>query len=147
MKIDATDIEIIKHLREGRKPYRKIADALGMAENTVKARVRKLEENGALEIAGLIDPEIIPGHSLIIVGVKLGTMDLVKKGEEFRKLRGVVSVCVVTGQYDLILVVLLREGFGLLEFYTEEVARITDVHSTETWVVYKNYNLKVPYIV
>jgi Lrp/AsnC family transcriptional regulator for asnA, asnC and gidA len=81
-----------------------------------------------------------------MVGVKLQTMDLIKKGEEFSKLRGVVSVSVVTGRFDLVLVVLLKEGFGLLEFYTEEVAQIADVQSVETFVVYKAYNLKVPYI-
>jgi Lrp/AsnC family transcriptional regulator for asnA, asnC and gidA len=81
-----------------------------------------------------------------MVGIKLNTMDLVKKGEEFSKLKGVVSVSVVTGRYDLILVVLLNEHFGLLEFYTEEVSRLKDVQSVETFVVYKGYNMKVPYI-
>jgi Lrp/AsnC family transcriptional regulator for asnA, asnC and gidA len=52
----------------------------------------------------------------------------------------------VTGRFDLILVVLLKEGYGMLEFYTEEVARIKDVQSVETFVVYKSYGLKLPYI-
>jgi Lrp/AsnC family transcriptional regulator for asnA, asnC and gidA len=73
-------------------------------------------------------------------------MDLIKKGEEFSRLKGVVSVSVVTGRFDLILLVLLKEGFGLLEFYTQEVAKIKGVQSVETFVVYKSYNLKVPYI-
>ena len=81
-----------------------------------------------------------------MVGVKLASMDLVKKGEEISKLRGVVSVAVVTGRFDLILTVLLKDGFGLLEFYTEEMVRVEDVRSVETFVVYKGYNLKVPYI-
>jgi Lrp/AsnC family transcriptional regulator for asnA, asnC and gidA len=34
----------------------------------------------------------------------------------------------------------------LLEFYTEEVSRLGDVQSVETFVVYKSYNLKVPYV-
>jgi Lrp/AsnC family transcriptional regulator for asnA, asnC and gidA len=73
-------------------------------------------------------------------------MNLVKKGEEFSGLKGVVSVSVVTGRYDLILTVLLNDDFGLLEFYTDEVARLEDVQSVETFVVYKCYNLKVPYV-
>ncbi len=40
----------------------------------------------------------------------------------------------------------MNGGFGLLEFYTEEVSRIEEVQSVETFVVYKGYNLKVPYI-
>ncbi len=94
----------------------------------------------------MIDPQTIDGHGVVMVGVKLQTMDLVKKGEEFSKIKGVVSVSVVTGRFDLILVVLLKPGFGLLEFYTEEVSKIKDVQSVETFVVYKSYNLNVPYI-
>jgi len=108
--------------------------------------VSSLVEEGVLEISGLFDPEAVPGHRVVLIGVKLSTMDLVNKGKEFSKLKGVVSVSVVTGRFDLILMVLLKEGFGLLEFYTQEVARLKDVQSVETFVVYKGYNLKVPYI-
>ena len=38
---------------------------------------------------------------------------------------------VVTGRYDLILVVFLKEGYELLEFYTEEVAQLEDVQFVE----------------
>jgi Lrp/AsnC family transcriptional regulator for asnA, asnC and gidA len=34
-----------------------------------------------------------------------------------------ISVSVVTGRFDRILMVLLQTGFGLLEFYTEEVLK------------------------
>ena len=146
MRIDETNLTIIKHLRDGRKSFKKIAEDLSLSENTVRTRVNKMIQSGTLEISGLVNPETMPGHTLAMVGVKLQTMDLINKGEEFSKLRGVVSATVVTGQYDLILIILLNESFGLLEFYTKEVSRIKDVRSVETFVVYKNYNLKVPYI-
>ena len=146
MKIDSTTIAILKHLRQGRKSFKKIAGELSLSENTVRARVNKLLSQGVLEISGLVDPEAIPGHRVVMVGVKLKTMALVKKGEEFSNLKGVVSVSVITGQFDLMLQVLLKEGFGLLEFYTEEVSKIDGVQSVETFVVYKSYNLKFPYI-
>jgi Lrp/AsnC family transcriptional regulator, regulator for asnA, asnC and gidA len=146
MKIDDTHIQIIKHLRNGKKSLKQIAEALALSENTVRSRVNHLTEEGVLEIAGLFDPEAVSGHRVVMIGVKLNTMNLVKKGEEFSRLKGVVSVCVVTGRFDIILTVLLREGFGLLEFYTDEVAQLKDVQSVETFVVYKGYNLKIPYI-
>jgi Lrp/AsnC family transcriptional regulator for asnA, asnC and gidA len=146
MNIDKTNLAIIKHLRNGRKSYQKIARDLAVSENTVRARVQKLIEEGILDINGVINPESIDGHRVVIVGVKLQSMDLVNKGKEFSKLKGVVSVSVVTGRFDLILIVLLKSGFGLLEFYTEEVSRIKEVQSVETFVVYKSYNLKVPYV-
>jgi len=146
MNIDKTNLTIIKHLRNGRKSYKKIAQDLCVSENTVRTRVQKLIDEGVLEISGLVNPETIDGHRVVMVGVKLQSMDLVNKGKEFSNLRGVISVSVVTGRFDLILMVFLKSGFGLLEFYTEEVSKIKDVQSVETFVVYKSYNLKVPYV-
>ena len=146
MKIDSTDVAIIKHLRDGRKSYNRIAKALSLSENTVRARVNKLSEEGVLDILGLVDPEAIPGHQVAMVGVKLNSMNLIQKGEEFSRLKGVLSVSVVTGRFDLFLMVLLNDEFGLLDFNNAEVSRIKDVQSVETFVVYKGYNLKVPYI-
>lgn len=146
MKMDDTNISIIKLLRRGKTSVKRISKSLAIAENTVRARVAKMEEEGLLEIAGLVDPQKLPHHRIVMVGVKLATMNLVKKGGEFSRLKGVVSVSVVTGRFDLILVVLLKDGFGLLEFYTDEVSKLTEVQSVETFVVYKSYNLKVPYV-
>ena len=146
MKIDKLNLSIIKHLRNGRQSYKKIADELRLSENTVRTRVNKLIDEGVLEITGLVDAEAVTDHRVVIVGVKLATMELVKKGEEFSRLKGVIAVNVVTGRFDLILMVLLKSGFGLLEFYTQEVSKLSDVQSVETFVVYKSYNLKVPYI-
>ena len=146
MKIDATTIAILRHLKAGRKSYKEIADDLALAENTVRARVNRLKEEGILKIIGMVDPEGLPGHTMVYIGVKLNTMNLVAKGEEFVNLRGVVSVSVVTGRFDLMLQVLLKEGFGLLEFYTDEVSRIEGIQAVETFVVYKGYNLRAPYL-
>lgn len=146
MKIDDATIKIIKYLRDGRTSNRKIADKLGLSENTVRTRVNSLRSEGVLDICGLVDPEALSGHRVVFIGVKLATLNLVEKGKEFSRLKGVVSVSVVTGRFDLIVVVLLKEGFDLLEFYTREVYRLEGIRSVETFVVYKGYNLKVPYI-
>ncbi|MDJ0782599.1 MAG: Lrp/AsnC family transcriptional regulator [Desulfosarcinaceae bacterium] len=146
MKIDATTIAILRHLKDGRKSYKEIADDLALAENTVRARVNRLKEEGILNIIGMVDPEGLPGHTMVFIGVKLNTMNLVQKGKEFVNLRGIVSVSVVTGRFDLMLQVLLKEGFGLLEFYNDEVSRIDGIQAVETFVVYKGYNLRAPYL-
>jgi Lrp/AsnC family transcriptional regulator for asnA, asnC and gidA len=146
-KIDNLNLAIIKELRQGRKSFKRIADRLEVTENTVRSRVNKMMDTGLLDINGQVDIEQIPHHQLVIIGVKLKTTDMFKKGEEFSRVKGVVSVSVVTGRYDLILLVIFNEEYGLQEFYAQEVSRIEDVQSLETFVVYKGYNLKVPYIV
>ncbi len=146
MKIDRTNIDIIRELKQGKKSFKRIADKLSITENTVRSRVNKLQEEGVLDICGLVDPAKLPGHKCVIIGVKLSEMNLVEKGEEISKLKGVISVSVVTGRFDLLVLVLFKKGFGLLEFYTEEMSKVEGVRSVETFVVYKSYNLKVPYI-
>ena len=146
MKIDETNRRIIKHLRNGRKSFDEIARELSITPNTVRSRVKRLMADGILDIVGVINPEKMDNYFLSIVGVKLRNMNLIRKGEEFRKLKGVISVGVVTGQFDLIVTVLLNNEFSLLDFLTKEVSKIGDVMSTETFVVYKNLDLKVPYV-
>lgn len=146
IKVDETNLTIIKELRDGRRSFKKIAETLGITENTVRSRVNRMVKAGLLEINGLVDLESVPRHQLVLIGVKLKTTDMFKKGEEFSKLRGVVSVSVVTGRYDLILLVIFNDEYGLQDFYTEQVSQVEDVQTLETFVVYKGYNLKVPYI-
>jgi Lrp/AsnC family transcriptional regulator for asnA, asnC and gidA len=144
MQIDATNLAIINHLKDGRASFKKIAEELSLAEGTVRSRVKKLTDEGVLSISGLVNPEALPDQQIVMVGVRVKGMDLVTKGEEFSRLRSVISVCVVTGQFDLIVTAMLSKDFGLLEFFTQEVATIDNVRSIETFVVYKSFNLKVP---
>jgi Lrp/AsnC family transcriptional regulator for asnA, asnC and gidA len=147
MRIDEINLSIINHLRDGRVPFKKIAEDLSVSEGTIRARVKKLQDEGVLEIAGLVNPDVLPGKYVVLVGVKLKDMDLVKKAEEFSRLQGVISVCVVTGRFDLIVMVMLKKDFGMLEFYTNEVSKVENVRSVETFVVYKSFNLKVPMVI
>ena len=114
-------------------------NAIGIA--STNARV---QNDGILDITGLVDPEALPDHSVVMIGVQVRDMDLVKKAEEFSRLRGVISVCVVTGRFDLIVTVMLAKDFTILKFYTEEAIKVTNIRSVETFVVYKSFNLKVP---
>ncbi len=146
MKLDRINLEIIKQLREGRKSLKQIADSLSITENTVRSRVNKLKAEGILDITGLIDPNLLSGHTTAFIGVNLKTMDKEKAAEKISELKGVISVSLVTGRYDLMVSVMFKEGFGLLEFNTKEMSQIEDILSVETFIIYKGYNLKVPYI-
>lgn len=146
MKLDEINVEIVRLLKNGRESFSNIAKELNLTENTVRARVKKLECEGILDFQGVVNPENIPRHQVMIIGVKLSSTDLFKKGEEFSHLRGVTKTSVVTGRFDLIIEVLFNEDFGLSEFYTQEVARVEGVQSLETFVVYKGFNQKVPYV-
>ncbi len=147
-KLDDTNMEIIRHLRDGRKAYAAIADELDITENTVRSRANKLVDDKVLSFRGLVNPEYMPSLQIAIMGIKVSTMDLEKKAQELSKLRGVINCCIVTGRYDLILQIELSEdeNCSLLNFFKNELTRIGDISSVETFVVYQSHNLEVPYL-
>ena len=148
-RIDDTNKAIVSQLEDGRKPYSAIAESLGITENTVRARVNRMQEEGVLRIMGLVDPEKVPGLQVVMMGVKLKTLDLEEKAEEFCRLRGVFSAAVVTGRYDLVVQLTLSEddGLSLLDFFKTELVKIADVLEVETFVVYQSKSFWVPYMV
>lgn len=148
-RIDDTNKAIVSQLEDGRKPYSAIAESLGITENTVRARVNRMQEDGVLRIMGLVDPEKVPGLQVVMMGVKLKTLDLEEKAEEFCRLRGVFSAAVVTGRYDLVVQLTLSEddGLSLLDFFKTELVKIADVLEVETFVVYQSKSFWVPYTV
>lgn len=148
-RIDDTNKAIIKQLFDGRKAFSAIADELMITENTVRSRVNKMIDEGILRITGLVNPEEIPGLQVVMMGVKLKTLDLERKAEEFSSLRGVISAAVVTGRYDLIvqLIICEDENLSLLDFFKHELVKIDDILEVETFVVYQSHNLMVPYII
>ncbi len=64
--MDGTDIAIINELKDGRVSFKAVADRLACAEGTVRSRVKRLREEGVLDITGLVDPEALPEHSVHI---------------------------------------------------------------------------------
>ncbi len=148
-KLDDTNKAIIKALGDGRRPYSAVADELGITENTVRSRVNRMIDEGVLRITALVDPSLIPGVQVVVMGVKLKTMDLERKAREFSALRGVFSASVVTGRYDLIVQLQLseEEGLSLLDFFKSELVKVAEVQEVETFVVYQSYELWIPYCI
>ena len=70
--LDETDHAILLALREnGRRAYRDIAREVGVSEGTVRSRVRKLEDLGALRFLAFIDPMRLGNSVLALMLVRV----------------------------------------------------------------------------
>ena len=70
--LDETDQAIIALLRkDGRMPYRAIARELEIAENTVRARVRRMEESDTMRVVAVTDIEAAGYGMLLAIGVQV----------------------------------------------------------------------------
>ena len=148
MKLDETNKAIIKEHNNGRRAFSTIAEKIGITENTVRSRVNKLIEDGILQISGLVNPQYIPEMQVVVMGIKLSTLNLEDKAKEVLKLKGVISVMVVTGRYDLIaqIVTSTNDDQSLLNFFKNELSKVKGVADVETFVVYQSHNYMIPYI-
>lgn len=145
-KLDEINRKIIAHLQKGRKSYKEIADALSIAENTVKSRVRKLEEDRVIDITTVLNPEVLEDHQIVLIGIQVKDLSYLKTGEKLSRLKRVINVCVTTGRFDFIILVHLDRELGLLEFLDQELSKVKGITVSETFVVYKSFNLRIPYL-
>ncbi len=145
--MDELDKKILTQLKEGRRSFKKIADTIGITENTVRSRVRRMEEEGAIKISAYVDADKNEEVQVLLIGIRTSTMDYIAKGEEISRLPGVISVAVVTGRFDLIVKVALPEGqHKMLDFLKDELSRIDSIETIETFVVYKGFGLMIPWL-
>jgi len=141
MQTDKTDSEIIGILSEGYVPNSVIARKLGLTEGTIRQRIKKLKDNGVINIKALSNPNVLENQQLVIISATVTESRLLDtKAREVSELDDVLSVSIVSGQYDLLIEVLVDSNKGLVRFLTESLSLIEGISKTESFVVLKSYN-------
>jgi len=137
---DELDWKIINILSEESVPNSTIAEALGVSEGTVRARLKKLKEAGVLQVRALINPDVLAQKQLMLIGMKVAETRLLEtKAQEVAALAGVLSVSIASGRYDLIAEVLTDSNRGLVKFLTEGLSTIEGIQSSESFIMLKSY--------
>ena len=146
-KIDKTGLQIVRLLQNGRRSFKEIGLELGLSEATIRSKVAKMIQEGLMDIKALVSTKNLEaGHQTAYIGVRLKSPSLKEMAEKVSSLPGVISVAVVTGRYDLILTIMLTPDFTLIDFFDAMLERHSEgIISNETFLVYEEINLKVPY--
>lgn len=126
--LDAIDQAIIDLLRkDGRMPYRAIARALDIAENTVRARVRRMEESGTLRVVAVTDIEAAGYAMLLAIGVQVEGRAPEAVARDMAAIPEVFSVNVVVGAQDIEILVVAQDQLALNELITDKLGAISGV--------------------
>ena len=141
MQPDKTDWQIIHMLSEKHMSNTAIARRLGVSEGTARQRLKRLQSQGILKIKALRNPNLFQDQQLALVTVNVAEPRLLDiKAKEISKLDHVLSVAILSGQYDLIIEVLVDSNKGLIRFLTEELAAVKGLRKTETFLLLRSYN-------
>ena len=141
MTPDATDWEIINALSEHHVANTELARLLGVSEATVRQRIKKLQDAGILKIRALRDPNRLSDQQMALVGVSVAEARLLdEKAREIAELDHVLTTAITSGQYDIMIEVLVDSNKGLISFLTEELSKVEGLARTETFVLLRTYN-------
>ena len=144
--MDEVNVGIIRHFWDGRVPLSRVARDLGVSENTIRSRVRILEDKSILQIIGLIDPQYLPYHSVAFVGLNVEPKLIVKVAEEVSGLKGVGMASCVSGRYNVMAFVMFNDDFSMEDFVKDELSKIEGITGVEMIPVYKGFKMQCRYV-
>lgn len=137
MKLDTLDRKILKHLQEdSKKTNKEISNDLGLSVTAVYERIRKLEREGVIsKYVALINPEKVEKGFMVLCQIKLiqHKKDFLTQFEkEVTSLPEVIECLHVSGDYDYILKVLVKDMDAYREFMVTKLTTLDHIGSTKS---------------
>ncbi len=137
MKVDHLDKRILEHLqRDSKKTNKEISNDLGLSVTAVYERIRKLEKAGVISgYVALLDPEKVEKDFMILCQIKLiqHKKDFLTRFEkEVASLPEVVECLHVSGDFDYILKVLVKDMDSYREFLVTKLTNLDHIGSTKS---------------
>ena len=140
MQPDKTDWQIIELLSQKNIPNNQIAKQLEISEGTVRRRIKALQDSGAMKVKALLDPDVLKNQQLAIIMASVTETKLLKKkAVEISRLNNVSAVSIISGQYDLLIEVLVDSNKGMVTFITETLSTVQGLSKTETYMILKSF--------
>jgi DNA-binding Lrp family transcriptional regulator len=143
--MDEKDHEILHLLEEnGRLPLRELATSLALPESEVEDRIRAMEESRIIRrFTTVVDWERA-GNSRVsaIIDLKIAPerdFGYDKIAERLARFRQVKALYLVSGVYDLQLLVTGKDMNEVSRFVSEQIAPMDHIRETATHIIMKIY--------
>lgn len=126
-EVDRRIVDLLK--QNGRATNQQIARKLDLAAATVSARIRRMEEANAIRVVAVSDFAVFGYNALMAVAVEVEGRPALEVAEDLAALPEVFAAHLVTGRYDIELLVALHSMDELPKFLLEEVSAIRGIRS------------------
>lgn len=144
--LDNHDLDIIRNLWDGRNPYADVAEKVGLTTNTVRNRVNRMVESGALQIISLVNPAAIEGTSSAFIGFKVLPSKAEKALEQIQGLKSMVGAATVSGRFDIMGIFMFNKEHSHQRFLKEELQKVEGLQSVETFFVVEGSTFQLRYV-
>jgi DNA-binding Lrp family transcriptional regulator len=143
--MDEKDHEILHLLEEnGRLPLRELATSLALPEDKVEERIRAMEESRIIRKFNAVVDWERAGNSRVsaIIDLKIAPerdFGYDKIAERLARFRQVKALYLVSGVYDLQLLVTGKDMNEVSRFVSEQIAPMDHIRETATHIIMKIY--------
>lgn len=128
--IDDVDRSIVEELRrEGRATNQEIADHLGLTAATVSSRIRRMEGAGLLRVVAVSDFAAHGYNVLLEVAIEVRNRPASDVAAELAELPEVFAAHLVTGRYDIDLLVVLKDFGELADLLLNKISKVSGIRS------------------
>lgn len=129
-QFDATDLSIVQQLRtNGRATNQQIAEALGLTATTVSSRIRRMEDANQLRVVAVSDFSAHGFNILMRVAVEIDGRPASEVAQELAEFPEVFAVHVVTGRYEIDMLVALSQFNDLAGLLLDKFSQVRGIRS------------------
>jgi Lrp/AsnC family transcriptional regulator for asnA, asnC and gidA len=131
--LDEVDRAIIVALqRDGRAPYTRLGNEVGLSEGAARQRVQRLVDLGVMQVVAVTNPLADGRRRMAMIGIRAeGPTDDI--AEELQLMEDIEYLVVTAGSYDLLAEVVTSDDAELLAI-TNRIRAVPGVTTTETFV-------------
>ncbi len=132
--LDKVDTHIVHWLsRDARISNRQIAAELGVTEGTVRARIKRMEEEKLIRITAVTNIERFRGAAVAHIWIEVErsglTRDLVV---QLAAMNEIGFVGMMLGRFDILAITMVRNTGHLAEFVHNRISNLPGVRRTES---------------
>ena len=131
--LDDIDRAIIEQLqRDGRLPYTRLGQAVGLSEAAVRQRVQRLIDNGVMQVVAVTDPLSLGLRRMAMIGLRTEG-DVSAITDKIGDFDDVDYVVETAGSFDILIEVVVEDDAALLELIGR-LRSVAGVRSTESFI-------------
>lgn len=143
LQLDDLDRSIISELQDdGRRSFREIARSVGVSEATVRTRVRRLDEAGALRIVAFADPLKLGNAELALLFLRVENEHHEAVIAELELLPEVSYLSSILGRWDVCAQVVVRDTEDLERLVRSSIGGMEGVVQVESLLETRVHKLR-----
>ncbi len=136
--LDALDRRIVDLLTvDARVSNRQIAAQLGVTEGTIRGRINRLEEGGAIRLTAVTNVAFSGSPRVVLIGIRAQHGELRAVSQKIAAMAEIRCVIIMLGRFDILAIGLFDALEDIVEVANNRILALPGVRHVETSIAVK----------